>query len=280
MATADIPGAGQTLLAGTQAGPQLASDHPLTGPARDRLLQGLVTSLLRDGHARASARLMAQLVPALSAAKWRSFARTWDDLALDLFMRDRGRYRRRRYAAYRVTEGQASRLPHRPHFQSREHNPLNGGVDRWFAPVAEAADGRLLRSLVGVCGAVFSGVTSHSEWDCETHQVRTLAECGRASHPTPEGRHRDGVDGVMIMLVRRCNLVGGVTRLTNADGQVLDEFVLTEPGEAVFLNDRRLLHEVTSVRAAVPDAPGIRDTLIVTLCGSSAEAASRRSARA
>ena len=27
------------------------------------------------------------------------------------------------------------RKPHQPHYQSRDYNPLNGGIERWFAPV-------------------------------------------------------------------------------------------------------------------------------------------------
>ena len=33
------------------------------------------------------------------AANWRTFASSWDDLGLDLYMADGGRYRRRRFAA-------------------------------------------------------------------------------------------------------------------------------------------------------------------------------------
>src|SRR4029453_3462607 len=57
------------------------------------------------------------------------FAESWNDLALDGYMADGGRYRRRRHAVYAAThDGRITRAPHQPHYQSRDYNPLNGGI--------------------------------------------------------------------------------------------------------------------------------------------------------
>lgn len=81
--------------------------------------------------------------------EWAAFARSWDDLPRDTWMADGGTYRRRRYAAFEVAGGICTHLPHRAHYQERDHNPLNGGVERWFAPMAEAQTGSpLFQALV------------------------------------------------------------------------------------------------------------------------------------
>ena len=65
-------------------------------------------------------------------AGWDDFARSWDDLGLDTYMADGGRYRKRRHAAFRATVDGVLRKPAQPHYQSRDFNALNGGVARWF----------------------------------------------------------------------------------------------------------------------------------------------------
>ena len=85
-----------------------------------------------------------------------------------------------------------------------------------------------------------------------------------AGLPTPEGLHRDGVDRVLVQLVARHNVIGGVTRITDQAGGTLDRTTLTAPGDLYLLDDRRVLHEVSPVRPADPARPGWRDVLVVT----------------
>ncbi|RZI38206.1 hypothetical protein EGT07_35385, partial [Herbaspirillum sp. HC18] len=43
-----------------------------------------------------------------------------------------------------------------------------------------------------------------------------------------------------------------------------DSFVLSEPGEAVLLDDRRIRHGVTAIRALDPARAAYRDVLVMT----------------
>ena len=70
-------------------------------------------------------------------ADWDRFARSWDDLVVDAYMADGGRYRRRRFACFRASPEGIARKPHQPHYQSRDYNPVNGGIQRWFDPVTQ-----------------------------------------------------------------------------------------------------------------------------------------------
>jgi len=114
----------------------------------------LQASLARDGFAFVRGAAMREtLARAGSLDDWGNFAASWDDLALDTYMADRGRYRRRRHAVFAAaSQGAIARGKHQPHFQSLEYNPLHGDIERWFAPVApEIGDGASLRTILGFC---------------------------------------------------------------------------------------------------------------------------------
>jgi hypothetical protein len=82
--------------------------------------------------------------------------------------------------------------------------------------------------------------------------------------PTPEGRHRDGVDHVLVLLVGRRNVPSGMTTIHDLDGRTLGSFTLTEPLDAALVEDRRLMHGVTPVEPLDPREPGFRGVLVVT----------------
>ena len=159
-------------------------------------------ALEQDGYARlAGADLLRQRD--ISAADWAPFARSWDDLGPDLFMADGGRYRRRRHATFHCAAGQFSRQPHQPHYQSRDYNPLNGDVQRWFDPVEDATIALpVTQALLAFCASHFDPASS-GDWHVEMHQFRIEAKPGELGRPTPEGMHRDGVDYVLVLLIDR-----------------------------------------------------------------------------
>ena len=202
-----------------------------------------------------------------AAADWSAFAASWNDLGLDTFMADGGRYRRRRFAAFAVAPGVLARKPHQPHWQSRDYNPLNGGVQRWFEPVSDAiADHAVTRGVIAMGLDLFDPLSPASDtpWHVEMHQFRIEARAGEQGLPTPEGMHRDGVDWVIVMLVDRQNVDSGVTDIFAPDGASLGSFTLTAPGDAVLLDDHRVLHGVTPIRPRDESAPAVRDVLVVT----------------
>ncbi len=222
----------------------------------------LRATLRKQGYARlASEDAMALLN--IAPDDWSRFAQSWNDLGPDLYMADGGRYRRRRHAVFRCEDGVFTRKPHQPHFQSRDYNPLNGDVQRWFDPVTEAtADSPVMQAVFALCANVFGKDTRR--WHVETHQFRIETGADEAGKPTPEGLHRDGVDRVFVMLVERRNVREGVTRIGAPDGTPLGEFTLTEPGDAVLIDDHRILHGVTEIHAVDPERPAWRDALVVT----------------
>ena len=60
---------------------------------------------------------------------------SWNALALDNYLKDGGRYRRRRHSCF-VQDGVAlTQTAHRAHWQPLEYNALHGGMHRLFEPM-------------------------------------------------------------------------------------------------------------------------------------------------
>ena len=223
--------------------------------ARDRLA-AIWAEMARQGHALLEA---GPVAPA--------FAASFGDLALDTHMGDGGRYRLRRHATFAAAPGEAAipRQPHRPHRQALMHNRLNGDVDRWFAPILPEAEPALV-PILSFCRDLADGLQpAPAAWDIEVHQFRILGQPGTPGLPTPEGVHRDGVDLVFIMLVGRRNVTGGQTVIQDAEGRILAEVELTEPGQAMVLDDHRVRHGVSPIAPRDAGVPATRDVLVVTL---------------
>lgn len=222
----------------------------------------LTTYLARWGYARIAGGEMLDRL-GLTLPQWARFADSWNDLGPDLYMADGGRYRRRRHAAFALKDGRFLRRPHQPHYQSRDYNPLNGDVQRWFDPVLPpVADGAAMQAILAFCAESFTLSRGHHH--VEVHQFRIEARPGEAGRPTPEGMHRDGVDHVLVMLIERRNVAQGVTRIGSPEGKPLGQFTLTQPGDTMLIDDHRILHGVTEIAPLDPDRPAWRDALVVT----------------
>jgi hypothetical protein len=232
-------------------------------------LQEAADSLRRDGFAFVRAPAMHRALVAFGLADWAGFAASWDELGLDRYMADGGRYRRRRFATFAVAGGAIRRKVHQPHYQSRDYNPLNGGIARWFDPVTDAIGAHpATLAAIGACNALFTPLTPPATrpevWHVEMHQFRIEALADAEGRPTPEGMHRDGVDWVLVLLVRRQNVASGETSIADAGGAALGSFVLTEPLDSALVDDSRVWHGVTPIRPLDPQRPAWRDVLVLT----------------
>lgn len=220
-----------------------------------------------DGFLFIEAEDMRALLPPPAVADFGDFARSWDRLGDDRFMADGGRYRRRRHATFAVGPDGILRQPHQPHYQSRDYNMLNGGIERWFEPVETAiAAGATLAGVIDFANHVFSSLSpDHAgAWHVEVHQFRIEAAVEMAGLPTPEGLHRDGVDWVLVMLVARRNVEEGVTKIHGEDREEIGSFCLAAPFDAVLVDDHRIYHAVTPIVPLDPGEPAYRDVLVVT----------------
>ncbi len=224
------------------------------------------TAALRDGgFVFVQAPAMKEALDRAGMSDWDVFARTWNDLGLDTYMADGGRYRKRRHAAFAVSTAGAVRKPDQPHYQSRDFNALNGGIARWFDPVTEAAaSSAAFQSILRTCHTLFDGLTPAPAWHVEAHQFRIEARPGQSGQPTPEGMHQDGVDWVLVLMIGRVNIASGTTSIHGLDRTLLGSFTLEAPMDAALVDDHRVFHGVTPVQPLDPARPAHRDVLVVT----------------
>ena len=188
---------------------------------------------------------------------------SWNDLPPDEYLKDGGRYRRRRHACYVVRGNEVQLAPHRAHWQPLAYNALHGGMQRWFAPVDDAVAAQpAWRALLRWTASVASALRGAQDWYVEAHQFRIDTTDG-IGRPTPEGAHRDGVNLVAVFLVARHDVKGGETRVFEAQGPNGLRFTLAQPWSVLLLDDERVIHESTPIQ---PDgAQPYRDTLVLTL---------------
>ncbi|MBS1174374.1 MAG: hypothetical protein H6R05_505 [Burkholderiaceae bacterium] len=189
---------------------------------------------------------------------------SWNHLARDAYLKDGGRYRLRRHACFVARQNELTQVAHRAHFQPVEYNALHGGMHRWFEPISTEVTTstvwqQLLRTSANLCSAVKPA--KDDTWYIEAHQFRIDTTDG-IGRPTPEGAHRDGVDFVMVFLLKREGIKGGETRVFDAQGTHGERFTLTEPWSLLWMNDARVVHESTPIQPV--GEYGCRDTLVLT----------------
>ena len=196
-----------------------------------------------------------------------SFLDSWNRLEQDQYMADGGKYRKRRHATYAIQNANepARLMPYQPHYQTLDYNPLNGGVARYFAPILDDLhQSTTLAALLEFGNRVFSQISGNHQWHIELHQFRIEARDGKLAKPTPEGVHRDGVDFVIVVMIKRVNIDSGATTIFDLDNRLLGEFTLLESFDMVLVNDRKVYHGVTPITPLEPSAEAFRDVLVIT----------------
>jgi hypothetical protein len=232
-------------------------------------VQALGAVLKRQGYAVLGASSVAQLA-GVTLPELMAWCPGWNDLPPDNYLRDGGRYRRRRHSCFEVNDGTVQQVAHRAHWQPLEYNALHGGLERHFEPMDAALVGQPAWSqLLAWLGRICSGLKGAQPWFVEAHQFRIDTTDG-IGRPTPEGAHRDGVDMVAVFMVARTGIKGGETRVFDAEGPNGQRFTLAEPWSVLLLDDSRVIHESTPIQPLQAD--GHRDTLVITLRAGSFQA--------
>lgn len=209
----------------------------------------------------------AQLLAALAdhtEQELKLFRESWEDLPVDRYLPDVGDYRRRRYGRFagveRMTEQSGATF-----CQTSEVNALNGGVPRDFPPLSAelTRPGGVLRSLVRELADLLPGPFDRDRGGVGVHQVRITAGRGGRGLPTPEGVHEDGHHFVAQVFLGRHGVAGGVSRIYDRERRPLLATTLTEPFEALVIDDRRVYHSVDPIEPAAGYDRGGRDMLLV-----------------
>lgn len=193
-----------------------------------------------------------------------AFAATWNQLRPDPFLRDHGGYRFRRYSVFTWAAGMLSVLPPEPHFQSSYYNGLHGGFNRFFFPWSRpAVVNPVLYEVIHWATKQYSP-NIKQQWRIQAHQFRIMANSEQMGKPTPEGVHKDGADFILIMLLKKHNVQGGVSRIYDNDKHLLAEHCLQEPGDLLLIDDEKVYHGVSEIYPIDNKGKSIRDVLVLT----------------
>ena len=187
----------------------------------------------------------------------------WHNLPLDPYLKDGGDYRFRRHASYTIQNKEITASPYRAHWQSLEHNQLNGGIQRWYdlPELSLTKSTSWQRILVEITQLINLLNSAPAKWFVEAHQFRIDTRSG-IGRPTPEGIHRDGADYVVIILVDRVGIKGGESHIFNADGSICLAKTLSNSWTLLIIDDTRMLHETTPITSS--SLIGYRDSLVIT----------------
>lgn len=202
---------------------------------------------------------------------WSVISDFWNNLPVDAHLKDGGRYRQRRHSSFVLHANEVTVAPHRAHWQPLSYNALHGGIDRWFEPCEDGfMTSMVLRDFLLGLGAYLSQLPTQlskkeKPWFVEVHQFRIDTTDG-IGRPTPEGAHRDGVDYVAVLMLKRQFIKGGETRVFESEGPQGQRFTLNEPFSLLILDDARVVHETTPIQPIDPEnsSQAWRDTLVVT----------------
>ena len=219
--------------------------------------EALHTAVRDAGYAFVHGAAMREMLGPTGARGLGLFAASWNELEVDTYMADGGRYRRRRHAVFGVAARERPAEPHQPHYQTLEYNPLNGGIARWFERIApRSGTGATLqtgsRSSAALrrWRAVARGASRSINSELKPAAARKGGRRPKASIATasttcsscwssPQYRPRHHLDPWR----RR--------------GTAYGEFTLTEPFDSALLDDTRVSHGVTPVQPIDPTAPGL-----------------------
>ena len=181
------------------------------------------------------------------------------DLPVDPYIK--GNYRSRRLSRFIVSRDELIELPHGYFCQSKDYNPLIGGVKREFAELDDA----LIRldNFKKLVLAFSDSCKLHPEAEIGVHQIRIICSPKNYGNPAPEGIHRDGTNFIGIFSVDRENVLGGETHLYTDRKEKPVFSKILNPGELLLVNDHEFLHFTTPIQPT-SDREGTRDVFVLT----------------
>ncbi len=196
------------------------------------------------------------------------FIISWQNLEVDRFMSDNGVYRTRKHATFTINSKSKiyNKNDYQPHYQTTEYNTLNGGVERFYKEIdTNTIRNPIFKNLIQFAYSAFDKNEIKS-WYVEAHQFRIEAKNQIDGKPTPEGIHRDGVDYVLMAMVNKENVVGGITTIYDLNRNALTSFELKDFLDIAIVNDHIVYHGVSEIQLHnnINSKVGVRDILVLT----------------
>lgn len=230
------------------------------------ILSGITNTLKNDDYVFVTGRQMTVLLET-NVDEVVRFKQCWSTLERDNYMADGGTYRYRRYGQFTklAAQREISMLPHEPYVQPAFINSLNGDIERHFAPLSDKfVTSVLLERLLLMLGDIYdAALNTSANWNIRLHPYRIVTNASQQGQPTPEGLHRDGVTFIASLMINRVNVMGGVTKITDASRCLREELMLDKTFDLVLANDKQTMHEVSPITPVDLEKCAYRDVLVI-----------------
>lgn len=195
---------------------------------------------------------------------------SFERLVQDQQMGDGGRYRFRRFSrlAARFSGDSLSLEPLSGHsiLQSREDNPLNGGVLRTFEPLEPSTmECSLLQELIGHDATAIRRIDPEFFQEpvvVGVHQVRIIALPESLGKPTPEGIHRDAERYTFQHFWQRQGIEGGEFTAYDQAKNPVFRWLQTEMLDSVLFTGTTW-HSASPIQTATGTEQGFRDIFLI-----------------
>jgi hypothetical protein len=151
-----------------------------------------------------------------------------------------------------------------------ELNPEEGGRIRVFTPIDRAfLEHPATVAMFFDIYACWNFPESSYEvpYQVQLSAIRYEPTLSEPAMPSPVIPHQDAVDGVIVLMHKTPNLVGGLSRIYGLDGTPQWQVDL-DPADALFVRDAQVLHQVTPILLEpgarwAPGESAYRDVLLV-----------------
>jgi hypothetical protein len=235
--------------------------------ALERSYQGV----RQDGYGQFQASLYRTLLGPEALAQLPEVLASYAQLPPDPHMGDGGSYRYRAYSRFRIRlggDGLPEWAPLSGHsiFQSVQDNPVNGGVLRTFAPLADqVALGPFLKGMVTLDfthALACDPALAAQDLAVGVHQVRIVARPRAEGHPAPEGVHRDRERFTFQHFMARSHIQGGEFRAYDSAKQLRFAWLQEACLDTVMFTGETW-HSATPISVLESETEGHRDIFLI-----------------
>jgi len=203
----------------------------------------------------------------LTHPDWKAFQAFFEDLELDQYMMDGGLYRQRRFGRFKwfADGNRLEQQPQTPYTQPLYFNPLNGGIERHFAPLTDTiVNNQVVREILLRLAKAYGELEDIQTWKINAYFNRIIATKDFSGQPVPEGKHRDGVKFSCLFMANRINVSGGSTTLTDIlYQQEVFTGTLQNPSDVLIFRDDTVIHDTSAITVNEGFKEGYRDVLVI-----------------